>query len=177
MIRPHRGQGSYQDRAEAVALPLFSPWIVYCFESPRVAQRDKTKQASNSRNEGISLKRQSEKGVRQRRAWREKEEQAERRCGKCRNLPDKSVEHERGYFQSLTASYETTFPHRLRDAHGKQACSIACLSPMREAKRQMALHLCRQVSRNISKKSKQAGCYAVVTSAKPKTFAKVAGRP
>ncbi len=49
---------------------------------PRVAQRDKTKQANNSRNEGISLKRQSEKGVRQRRAWREKEEQAERRCGK-----------------------------------------------------------------------------------------------
>jgi hypothetical protein len=53
---------------------------------------------------GISLKRQSEKGVRQRRAWREKEEQPERRCGKCRKLPDKSVEHERGSFQSLTAS-------------------------------------------------------------------------
>src|SRR5216117_2716272 len=102
-----------------------------------------SKQASKSRNEGISLKRQSEKGVRQRRAWREKEEQAERRCGKCRNLPDKSVEHERGSFQSLTASSETTFPHRLRDAHGKQTCSIACLSPMRDAKRQMALHLCR----------------------------------
>ena len=94
-----------------------------------------------------------------------------------RNLPDKSVEHERGYVQSLTASYETTFPPRLRDAHGKQACTIACLSPMRDAKLQMALHLCRQGSRNISKKSKPAGCYAVVTSAKPKTFAKVAGRP
>ena len=94
-----------------------------------------------------------------------------------RNVPDKSIEHERGYFQSLTESYETTFPHRLRDAHGKQTCTIACLSPMRDAKLQMALHLCRQVSRNVSKKSKQAVCYAAVTSAKPNTFAKVAGRP
>jgi len=94
-----------------------------------------------------------------------------------RNLPDKSVEHERGYVQSLTASYETTFPPRLRDAHGKQACSIACLSPMRDAKQQMALHLCRQGSRNVSRKSKRAVYYAVATSARPKTFAKVAGRP
>lgn len=35
----------------------------------------------------------------------------------------------------------------------------------------------RQVSRNVSRKSNQAGCYAAATSAKPKTFAKVAGRP
>ncbi len=51
-------------------------------KSPRVAQRDNTKQTNKRRNEGISLKRQSEKGVRQKRAWGEKEEQAERRCGK-----------------------------------------------------------------------------------------------
>ena len=57
---------------------------------PRVAQRDKPKQANNIRNEGISLKRQSEKGVKQRRAWREKEEQAEE---SGRNVPDKSIEH------------------------------------------------------------------------------------
>jgi hypothetical protein len=40
-----------------------------------------------------------------------------------------------------------------------------------------SLHLCRQGSRNVSRKSKQAVYYAVATSAKPKTFAKVAGRP
>jgi hypothetical protein len=58
-----------------------------------------------------------------------------------RNVPDKSIEHERGYFQSLAEEEETTFPHRLRDAHGMQACRIACLSTMRDAKLQMALHL------------------------------------
>jgi hypothetical protein len=31
------------------------------------------------------------------------------------------------------------------------ACRIACPSPLRDAKLQMALHLCRQVSRNVSK--------------------------
>jgi len=49
---------------------------------PRVAQRDNTKQANKDKNEGISLKRQCEKDVRRKRAWGEKEEQAERRCGK-----------------------------------------------------------------------------------------------
>ena len=94
-----------------------------------------------------------------------------------RNVPDKSIEHERGEFQSLAEQYETTLPHRFRDAHGMQTCHIACLSPLRDAKLQMALHLCRQVSRNVARKSKQAGCYAAATSAKPKTCAKVAGRP
>jgi hypothetical protein len=68
-----------------------------------------------------------------------------------RKVPDKSIEHERGYFQSLAKEEETTFLHRLRDAHGMQACRIACPSPMRDAKLQLALHLCRQVSRNVSK--------------------------
>jgi len=56
-------------------------------------------------------------------------------------VPDKRIEHERGYFQSL-AEEETTFPHCLRDAHGMQACRIACQSSMRDVKLQMALHLC-----------------------------------
>jgi len=58
-----------------------------------------------------------------------------------RNVPDKSIEHKRGSVQSLAEQYETTFPHRLRDAHGMPACRIACLSPLRDAKLQMALHL------------------------------------
>jgi hypothetical protein len=59
-----------------------------------------------------------------------------------RNVPDKSIEHERGYFQSLAESEETTLPPHLRDAHGMQACRIACLSPRRDAKQQMTFHLC-----------------------------------
>jgi len=94
-----------------------------------------------------------------------------------RNVPDKSIEHERGYFRSLAEEWETTFPQRLRDAHGMQTCRIACLSRLRDAKLQMAFHLCRQGSRNVSRKSKRAVYYAVATSARPKTFAKVAGRP
>jgi hypothetical protein len=94
-----------------------------------------------------------------------------------RNVLDTSIEHERGEFQSLAKEEETTFAPRLRDAYGVRAYHMACLSPMRDAKRQMARHLCRQVSRNVSRKSKQAGCYAAAMSAKPKTLAKVAGRP
>ena len=48
---------------------------------------------------------------------------------------------QRGCF-SLAEQDETTFPHRLRDAHGMRACNIACRSPLRDAKLQMALHLC-----------------------------------
>ena len=60
-----------------------------------------------------------------------------------RNVPDKSIEHTaRGCFQSLAEEEERTFPHRFRDAHGMQACRIACLSTMRDVKLQMALHLC-----------------------------------
>lgn len=94
-----------------------------------------------------------------------------------RTVPDTSIEHERGYVQSLAEQEETTLPHRLRDAHGMQTCHIACLSPQRDAKPQMALHLCRKESRNVARKSKQGVGYAAATSAKPKTWAKVAGRP
>jgi hypothetical protein len=92
-----------------------------------------------------------------------------------RNVADKSIEHERGEFQSL-AKEEGTEP-RLREAHGVRAEHMDGLSTMRDAKRQMARHRCRPVSRNVSRKSNQAGCYAAATSAKPKTLAKVAGRP
>ena len=85
---------------------------------PRVAQRDDTKQANTMRNAGISLKRQSETGGRQKRAWGEKEEQAERRVERERKVPDKSIERERWYLQSLAELSETSLPQRFRDAYG-----------------------------------------------------------
>jgi len=94
-----------------------------------------------------------------------------------RNVPDKSIEHERGYFPVARRGVGDDLSTPSQRRNGMQTCRIACLSPLRDAKLQMALHLCRQGSRNVSRKSKQAVYYAVATSAKPKTFAKVAGRP
>jgi len=146
----------------------------YC---PRVAQRDTTRQANNRRDEGLSLKRQSEKGGRQKRAWGEKRSKLRGDVERGRNVPDKSIEHERGYFPVARRGVGDDLSTPSQRRNGMQTCRIACLSPLRDAKLQMALHLCRQGSRNVSRKSKQAVYYAVATSAKPKTFAKVAGRP
>jgi hypothetical protein len=83
--------------------------------------------SKHSKNEGIAL---SVKG--------KKRSKLRGGVESDRNVPDKSIEHERGEFQSLAEQYETTLPHRFRDAHGMQTCHIAGLSPMRDAKLQMA---------------------------------------
>jgi len=63
-----------------IAVPFLgtTDGILWC---PRVAQRDKTKQASKKGTEedlsSVTKKKGSEKGETQRREWREKEEQAE----------------------------------------------------------------------------------------------------
>ena len=64
---------------------------------------------------------------------------------------------QRGCFQSLAEQDETTFPHRLRDAHGMRACNIACLSPLRDAKLQMALHLCASGEQERLQKEQPGG--------------------
>lgn len=78
-----------------------------------------------------------------------REEHGEKKRSKLRGgvesgsyVPAKSMEHaaKRGFPVAGRAGGDD-FPHRLRDAHGMRACHSASLSPLPDAKLQMALHL------------------------------------
>ena len=105
---------------------------MYC---PRVAQRDKPKQANNvGTQEALS-------SVKAKKVKR-REERGEKKGSKLRggvesglSMLEKSIEY----------VAKRVFPaarRAERDAHGMRACHSVCLSTMRDAKLQRVLHLC-----------------------------------
>ena len=74
-----------------------------------------------------------------------------------RNVPDKSIEHERWSLQSLAELSETSFPPRFRDVHGMHA-ALSAGQPYEMRSSRWPFTVARQVSRNVSSKSNQAVC-------------------